>query len=92
MASHDAVSERGELELKVKFAGAAQGTEIEQTYSHYIIQCIMKGLHVLIITCRHQTQFILSEAVSLLGFHTLGTTGPTERLNGGHEGETQVNS
>ena len=34
MASHDAVSERGELELKVKFAGAAEGTEIEQTYSH----------------------------------------------------------
>lgn len=45
MASHDAVSERGELELKVKFAGAAEGTEIEQTYSHYIIKCIMKGLH-----------------------------------------------
>ena len=34
MASHDAVSERGERELKVKFAGAAEGTEIEQTYSH----------------------------------------------------------
>ena len=34
MASHDAVSERGELELKVKFAGAAEGTETEQTYSH----------------------------------------------------------
>ena len=32
MASHDAVSERGELELKMKFAGAAEGTEIEQTY------------------------------------------------------------
>ena len=33
MASHDAVSERGELEVKMKFAGAAEGTEIEQTYS-----------------------------------------------------------
>ena len=36
MASHDAVSERGELELKMKFAGAVEGTEIEQTYSHCI--------------------------------------------------------
>ena len=34
MASHDAVSKRGELEVKMKFAGAAEGTEIEQTYSH----------------------------------------------------------
>lgn len=45
----------------------------------------------MIITRRHQTQFIFSEAVFSQGFHTLGTTGPTERLNGGHEGETQVN-
>ena len=37
MASQDAVSERGELELKAKFAGATEGTEIEQTYGHYII-------------------------------------------------------
>ena len=73
MASHDAYSEREELELKVKFAGAAEGTEIKQTYSHYYERFFM------IITCRHQTKSILSEAVFLPGFRTLGTTVRTHR-------------
>ena len=45
----------------------------------------------MIITCRYQTKFILSEAVFLPGFRTLGPlSGRTERLKGGREGEKQV--
>ena len=89
MASQDAVSERGELELKAKFAGAAEGTEIKQTYGHYII--LLSRKICMIITCRHQIKFTLSGAVFLPGFRTLGTlTGPKEKLRGAQEGEKQV--
>ena len=44
---------------------------------------------IITCTCRHKTKFILSEAVFLPGFRTLGTTGPKDKLRGGHEGETE---
>ena len=88
MASHDAVSEREELELKVKFAGAVEGTEIKQTYSHYIIS--WKDFHDY-ITCRYQIKSLLSEAVFLPDFvHWEPLSGRTERLKEGGEGEKQV--
>ena len=44
----------------------------------------------MIITCRHQTKFTLSEAVFSPGSYTGNLTGPKEKLRGGHEGEKQV--
>ena len=86
MASQDAVSERGELELKAKFAGAAEGTEIEQTYGHYIISQKV----CMIITCRHQLIYIVRSSVLTRISYAGNLTGPKEQLRGGHEGEKQV--
>ena len=36
-----------------------------------------------------KTEFTVWESVFLRGFSTLGSTGPIEKLKGGHEGEKQ---
>ena len=42
------------------------------------------------LICSFSIRNLAKKAVFLPGFSTLGSTGPTEKLKGGHEGEKRV--
>ena len=44
---------------------------------------------IIIMEVSIKTEFTVWESVFLRGFSTLGSTGPIEKLKGGHEGEKQ---
>ena len=46
-------------------------------------------LLIIIMEVSIKTEFTVWESVLLRGFSTLGSTGPIEKLKGGHEGEKQ---